>query len=156
VGCPLCQCASPDTPIATPEGAKPIAALHVGDVVYSVAQGRVVAVPVRRINRTPAPNHVVVRLVMENGVVLEISAMHPTADGKTLGAIRESDLLDGVRVLATSLVSYQHAFTYDILPDSETGAYFAGGILIGSTLGGAAIETCGNATQPSSSERTIR
>lgn len=29
---------------------------------------------------------------------------------------------------------YRHAFTYDILPASDTGAYFAGGALVGSTL----------------------
>jgi hypothetical protein len=29
-------CASPDTPIATPDGDKPIASLHAGDLVYSV------------------------------------------------------------------------------------------------------------------------
>jgi hypothetical protein len=28
----------------------------------------------------------------------------------------------------------RHPFTYDILPDSESGAYYAGGALIGSTL----------------------
>jgi hypothetical protein len=116
----------------------------------------VVSVPILRINRVAAASHVVVRLVMASGVVLEISAMHPTADGRTVGALRDGDLLDGVRVLATSIVPYEHTFTYDILPDSETGAYFAGGLLIGSTLGGAAIEACGSVTQPSSLDRTIR
>jgi hypothetical protein len=155
-GCPACRCASPDTPIATPEGAKPIASLRIGDSVYSVVHGRVAPVPIRRVIRVPAQNHVVVRLVMASGVVLEMSALHPTADGRTIGALQGGDHLDGVQVLTTSLVPYEHAFTYDILPDSDTGAYFAGGMLIGSTLGGAAVETCGRVTRPSSSEPPSR
>jgi hypothetical protein len=35
-------------------------------------------------------------------------------------------------------VPYLHDATYDILPDSSSGAYFASGVLIGSTLAGAA------------------
>jgi hypothetical protein len=79
----------------------------------------------------------VVRLVIEGGVVLEISAPHPTADGRTIGALRPGDLLDGVRVSSATIVRYEHEFTYDILPDSDSGTYFAGGVLVGSTLGGA-------------------
>src|SRR5262249_18017295 len=45
-GCPECVCASPDTPIATPQGNRPIAELAVGDLVYSVDRDAVVAVPV--------------------------------------------------------------------------------------------------------------
>jgi hypothetical protein len=32
------------------------------------------------------------------------------------------------------VIPYEHAFTYDILPASETGTYYAAGALIGSTL----------------------
>jgi hypothetical protein len=31
-------------------------------------------------------------------------------------------------------IPYEHDATYDILPDSTSGAYFASGVLIGSTL----------------------
>jgi len=41
---------------------------------------------------------------------------------------------DGVRVLDARLVDYDEGFTYDILPASDSGTYFAGGALIGSTL----------------------
>jgi hypothetical protein len=47
-----------------------------------------------------------------------------------------------VRVVASSVVPYEHPFTYDILPDSDTGAYFAGGLLIGSTLADEATYAC--------------
>lgn len=74
------------------------------------------------------------RVGLDNGNVLEISERHPTADGRTFAALSVGTLLDGKAVVSTELVPYAHPFTYDILPASETGAYFAGGALIGSTL----------------------
>ena len=34
-----------------------------------------------------------------------------------------------------SAIPYRHAFTYDILRDSDSGTYVAGGAVIGTTLG---------------------
>jgi hypothetical protein len=85
---------------------------------------------------------------MANGVVLEISAVHPTADGRTIGALRDGDELDGVRVKESRTVPYGYDATYDILPDSDSGAYFAGGVLIGSTLAGADAVEVSYATAP--------
>ena len=134
-GCaPLCQCTSPDTPIATPEGNKAIASLEIGDLVYSVDHGLVALVPIVRTNRTPVSGHRVMRVGLEGGGVLEISARHPTADGRPFGGLRAGDRLDGVRIVSATVVPYFHEATYDILPDSDTGAYFAGGVLVGSTL----------------------
>lgn len=134
-GCaPLCVCASPDTPIATPGGDRPISSLRVGDLVYSVDPEGVMVVPVARINRTPVHQHEVVRVTLKGGTVLEISPGHPTADGRTFADLRARDELDHVAILAIERVPYSHAYTYDILPASESGAYFAGGVLIGSTL----------------------
>jgi hypothetical protein len=135
MGCaPLCICASPDTPIATPGGNKPIASLEPGDLVYSVDRGQVRVVPIVRTNRTPVRGHSVVRVVLEGGGVLEISALHPTADGRTFGGLKRGDRLDGAGISSATVVPYSHDATYDILPDSDSGAYFAGGVLVGSTL----------------------
>jgi hypothetical protein len=133
-GCPTCPCASPDTPIATPSGERPIAALRPGDLVYSVNGHAIAAVPINSVSRNPVMGHHVLRLRLANGNVLEISAMHPTADGRTLASVTPGSALDGVRVVSVELVPYPHGHTYDILPDSDTGTYFAGGVLIGSTL----------------------
>lgn len=141
LGCPSCVCASPDTPIATPEGDRAIASLRVGDRVLSVEHGRAVDVPILQIHRTPAKNHHVVRVELENGSVLEISAPHPTADGRTFGDLRTNDVLGGVRIQRVTVVPYEPAFTYDILPASDSGTYYAGGVLIGSTLGGIALSS---------------
>lgn len=74
------------------------------------------------------------RTELASGVVLSISPGHPTADGRTFADLRVGDRLDGVAVREARVVPYMHEFTHDILPDSETGTYFAGGVQIGSTL----------------------
>jgi hypothetical protein len=149
MGCaPLCKCASPDTPIATPEGNKPIAGLRIGDLVYSVDHGKVTLVPIVRTNRSPVRGHAVVRVVLAGGGILEISALHPTADGRTFGGLTAGDRLDGIDIVSTTTVPYSHDATYDILPDSDSGAYFADGVLVGSTLATRPVLVV-NATAPS-------
>jgi len=135
LGCaPLCVCAAPDTPIATPSGDRAIATLRTGDLVYSLEEDRIVVVPIANVRRTSVSGHHVRRVALENGVVLEISAGHPTADGRTFRDLRAGSELGGVRVTDVEKEPYEYPATYDILPASSTGAYFAGGALIGSTI----------------------
>ena len=142
MGCaPLCVCASPDTPIATPSGERPIASLQVGDLVYSVEGNAVTVVPIVRINHTAVSHHHVMRVALSTGQQLEISAAHPTADGHTFADLRPGSTLEGVSVVAVESEPYPFSATYDILPGSSTGTYFAGGALIGSTLLGAGTST---------------
>jgi hypothetical protein len=129
-----CTCASPDTPIATPGGDRLIASLSVGELVMSIDDGHLAAVPIREIHRTVVTNHRVIELVLRDGATLHISAGHPTADGRFFGQLQAGDWLGGWEVASAEVVPYAHDATYDILPDSDTGAYFAGGALIGSTL----------------------
>jgi hypothetical protein len=133
-GCPACVCAAPDTPIATPAGERRIADLAVGDLVYTVHGDAVVAAPIARVNRAPVHDHQVMRVSLANGNVLEISPKHPTADGRTFADLRAGGTLDGIAITAAELVPYAQPFTYDILPASDSGTYFAGGARIGSTL----------------------
>lgn len=130
--CPDCN--APDTPIATPSGSRPIAELAPGDLVYSVHGGRLAIVPLHDVRSKRQIHHYVVRLLLASGVTLEISATHPTADGRTFGDLAAHDRLDGVEVVTADRVPYRHSHTYDILPGSDTGTYYAGGVLIGSTL----------------------
>ena len=130
--CPVC--ASPDTPIATPDGDRRIADLQAGDLVYTVEGNAIVAVPILRTNRTPVANHHVIRVKLADGRSLEISAGHPTADGRTFGDLFAGTRLDGAAVEFVEVVPYTHPYTYDILPLSRSGSYFAAGLLIGSTL----------------------
>src|SRR6185295_18820758 len=105
-------CASPDTPIATENGDRAIATLRVGDLVYSVDHGRVVTVPVVEVHRTPVTHHRVVHLELESGAVLDISGLHPTADGRKFSELRSGDVLGGVRIESARVVPYASAYTY--------------------------------------------
>jgi hypothetical protein len=134
-GCANCNCAAPTTPIATPAGSRPIADLKVGDLVYSIEHGSLAVVPIKVVHRQPVTgSHRIVELKLAHGATLRISPRHPTADGRDFGDLAPGDLVDGVRVIGARLVDYDQPFTYDILPDSDSGAYFASGTLIGSTL----------------------
>jgi hypothetical protein len=132
--CYLCVCASPETPIATPDGEIPIRALAVGDLVYSIHEGRIVVTPIQETNRVAVRGHHVVRVRLTTGAVLEISPGHPTADGRTFGELHAGDELGEVKIVAVEVVPYVYDRTYDILPASDSGVYFAGGAPIGSTL----------------------
>jgi hypothetical protein len=113
-------CASPDTPIATPEGERAIAAIR--------------PVMIARVSQTPVAGHSVVRVTVAGGRTLEISGPHPTADGRSFADLRSGTELDGRYVESVEVVPYGHLFTYDILPASDSGTYFAAGMRIGSTL----------------------
>ena len=126
-------CASPDTPIATPDGERAIADLAVGDLIYTMEDDEIVVRPLVQIGRTRVHEHRVVRLVLETGTV-EMSAGHPTIDGRTFGDLAAGDWLGEVEILAIEEIPFAHPYTHDILPDSSTGAYFAQGAAVGSTL----------------------
>lgn len=134
--CSACKCASPDTPIATPQGERNIADLRVGDLVYSVDRETIRAVPIVRVNRTPVVGHHVLHVTFENGRFIEMTAGHPLADGRPLSALSAGSALMGNAVASVESVAYAHSATYDILPHSTSGAYFASGVLVGSTLAG--------------------
>lgn len=127
-------CADPDTPIATLEGERRIADLTEGDLVYTVDRGAIVLAPIARTSRTLVKHHSVMRVALESGSVLAISPGHPTADGRRFGELVVGDLLDGVAIRSVNRIPYAHDATYDILPASDSGTYFAGGVLVGSTL----------------------
>ncbi len=133
-GCRLCGCAAVGTMVATPEGERRIELLGSGDLVFSVDDGRVVAVPLRAVKKFPVENHWVIRVELETGSVVEMSPIHPTSDGRLFSDLVVGGQLDGVPIVEVSEVAYPHAATHDVLPDSDTGSYFAGGVLVGSTL----------------------
>jgi hypothetical protein len=130
----MCLCAAPWTPIETPDGPRAISELRVGDLVYSMDHGAMVVVPIARAGRRPVAHHAVARIALANGAVLEISGTHPTADGRTLDGLQPGDRLGDETVVSVETEPYDEPFTYDILPASDSGAYFAAGALIGSTL----------------------
>jgi hypothetical protein len=127
-------CASGDTPIATEDGDRPIASIRVGDRVYSADRGALRLVPVVRVGRVAVFHHRVVEIALSTGSVLRLSGGHPTADGRNIGDLLPGAHLDDAVVLSRRDIDYTQPYTYDILPASETHAYVAGGVLVGSTI----------------------
>ena len=127
-------CAAADTPIATAGGDRPIASIHVGDLVYSADHGALRLVPVARVGRVAVFHHHVVELSLSNGSVLRLSAGHPMADGRLVGTLQPGDRLEGASVVERRDVVYADPYTYDIRPASQTHSYVAAGVLVGSTL----------------------
>ena len=127
-------CAAPDTPIFTPEGQRPIASLAAGDLVYSLHEGRLQAVPLGQVSRRVVRNHAVVEVTLSSGAKLQISAPHPTADGRRFADLQPGSRLGDQTVVAVATVPYEHDHTYDIRPASDTGTYVAAGALVGTTL----------------------
>lgn len=120
--------------IATPTGQRAIADLKAGDLIYSMHRGEIVSVPLLSTQRVTVTKHKVVRLTFQGGARIEMSASHPTADGRSFGDLKAGQSLDGVLLTDTRVIAYQHEATHDILPDSDSGAYFAAGVLVGSTM----------------------
>jgi hypothetical protein len=73
-------------------------------------------------------------LQLADGRELFVSPNHPTYDGRIMTDLKVGETYDGSTVKSIEFIPYKYQFTYDILPDSQTGNYFANGILVGSTL----------------------
>lgn len=132
--CPICL--AENTLIDTPAGAVPVQNLQKGMRVWTIdALGNRIAADVLNVSRTRVPAmHEVAHIVLEDGRKLFVSAGHPTSDGRTIGALKQGDLLDKSNIVKMGYIPYRKGFTYDILPSGGTGFYWANGILIGSTL----------------------
>jgi len=132
--CPICLVAG--TRIATPSGETAVQDLRVGDVVWTQdSSGARVAAPLIAIGQTPVPpTHQVVRLVLADGRTVLVSPGHPTADGRRVGELQAGDTLDGTSVTSAEREPYAGGFTYDVRPAGTSGAYWANGVLLGSTL----------------------
>jgi hypothetical protein len=140
--CPICL--PDDARIATPAGDVRARDVRAGTLVFTAdASGHRIVAPVLGVGSTEVPaTHTVVRVTLADGRVVRASAGHPTADGTPLGRVHEGDLLDGARVASVQIVPYLGGRTYDLLPAGPTGAYWADGVLIGSTLTDPARSRC--------------
>jgi hypothetical protein len=134
VDCPICLAAG--TLIDTPNGPVAVEDLKLGDMVWTVdAWGKRISAPILKVGSVPVPiNHQMVHIVLEDGREVWASPGHPTADGRVFSDLVVGDLLDGSRIKSVERMPYDQPFTYDLLPSSGTGFYWANGILIGSTL----------------------
>ncbi len=125
------NCLALDTKIKTTELKKRISDIQVGDIVLSDNNKPAKVIQTTKVEVT---NHKLLRIILDDATVLEVSPRHPTADGRKFSDLKVNDNLDGRKVVKISETTYNYPYTYDILPDSETGNYYANGVLIGSTL----------------------
>ena len=134
--CPICLARG--TWIATIDGAVPVEDIRIGMRIWSADHaGRPIAAVVVRVGRVAVgPWHRIVRLVLDDGRTVRASPDHPLVDGRPLGTIRAGDRVDGATVVQAVQEPYDGGETFDILPSGPTGAYWADGVLLGSTLGG--------------------
>ena len=131
--CPICLTAS--TAIETPNGPVVVTSLRPGMLVWTVdMSGNRLAAQVLKVGSMAAPaGHQVVHIVLADAREAWVSPGHPTADGRHVGDLVPGDVLDGSRVVAADRTPYVGT-TYDILPSGPTGAYWANGVLLASTL----------------------
>jgi Hint domain-containing protein len=132
--CPICLAAG--ARIATPFGEIAVQDLRVGTAVWTTDAGgrRIVGVVLETGHMEVPLGHVVVELMLDDDRTVRVSPGHPTADGRTVGALRPGDRYDGGLVTSARLVPYAGS-TWDILPSGPTGTYVVNGVLLGSTLG---------------------
>jgi hypothetical protein len=132
--CPICL--SVGTRIDTPDGPIAVEKLRLGDPVWTLdATGRRIAGTVIALGSTQAPkDHHVLRLRLADGRSVTASSGHPLLDGRLLGDLRVGDVVDGSLVIAIDSLPYPSGETFDLVASGPTGAYFAGGIPLGSTL----------------------
>lgn len=132
--CPICL--TGETLIDTPNGLVAVKDLGRGMPVWTRGangERRVVAI-LETIKRDIPFPHALTRIELSDGRVITVSPVHPTSDGRTVGELNTGDILDGSTVLDVESVWVPAGATYDILPAGETGLYWAGGILLKSTL----------------------
>lgn len=132
--CPICLARG--SLIDTPAGPVPVEQLRKGMAVWTVdGWGERVRASVVETAVTPVPSSFqVVRVKLNDGRIVTASLGHPTAEGRALGDYQAGDTLNGALVVAVELVAYDSGTTYDLLPSSTTGLYWANGVLLKSTL----------------------
>jgi len=130
--------------LSTPNGELPIESLRTNDTVWSIHHGRLQAVRILATQRVHVQDHSMARIELQNGFVLEISGEHSTGDGRNLWALNPGETVGDTQIQALTVVPYAGSFTYDVLPDSDTGTYFVHGMWLGSTMFGQTVR--GDAT----------
>jgi hypothetical protein len=135
-GMPTPICLSGDTRIGMPNGDLLVRDVRKGMKVWTInTNGQKMESVILLAGKTRAPvGHKVVHIKLSDSRELYASFGHKVADGRKAGDLVVGDILQGATVLSANFIPYTEEYTYDILPDGDTGMYFANGILLQSTL----------------------
>ncbi len=131
------RCLPETVMIDTPDGPRRVSMLSVGDRVFTRDEtGARIVAPVLRVRSLEVTStHSVVELSLADGRVVRASPGHPLAPGTlTFGDLGAGDRLDGAEIIGVRTLPYAGVRTWDLLPEGPTGAYWADGVLVGSTL----------------------
>ena len=111
--------------------------LQKGSIIWTtdVSGDRIAARVIQTASTFTPVRFKVTKVILDDGRSVTASPGHPTADGRPLGDCQAGDILDGGRVKSAETIVYEGGETYDILPEGNTGLYWANGVLLKSTLG---------------------
>lgn len=120
-------CLHPDAKIETPDGAKRVADLKVGDTVWSESMrgGRIPATVIETVTRTVGRYHKMLKIYGPGGEFI-VSPDHPLSNGEPI-----AHRVCGIPVASGEVGTEA---TCDIAVDGPTGVYFVCGFPLGSTL----------------------
>lgn len=129
-------CLSGETLISTPYGDIKVVDLRPGMKVYTLDDdGRKVIDQIELVSKVTVPRtHILYNLQLSDGRGLLVSGAHPMGDGSVIQRLRAGTTFDGAEVQSIDQISYTAGYTYDLLPAGDTGYYWAGGVLLASTL----------------------
>ena len=138
----FCKCLSEGTLIATPNGNIPIEDLKIGDQVFTsngYGEGKIIR-PILQISKVEVPeDYKMVNVKLIDGRRITLSYNHPLSIYYGFKPIEQQlskkhGYYPNERIDTFKEVIYTKGYTYDILPDSRTGEYWANDIRLGSTL----------------------
>ncbi len=130
------KCLPPETRIATPAGEVAVDELEEGMPVWTQdrAGRRIEGTVIAKSRARVGGAHALVRLRLADGRSVSVSAGHPVLGGRGVEELRPGEAYDGAPVDDATLIPYAGSFTYDLLPSGPSGAYWANGIPLASTL----------------------
>lgn len=132
-----CKCLPEFAKVSCPRGEVNINELNTGDTVWTKNKdGKKIAMPVLIANKVAVSDaHLMVHIDLADGRNIQVTAGHPSSvNDKIMGDFEIGDYCDGSIIVNKYEMIYSEKFTYDILPEGETGFYWINGILLGSTL----------------------
>lgn len=132
-----CRCLPSSTQILTSKSSISIDQLKEKDSILTMnLKGKISTMPIKLINKVLVSHqHTMIILDLADGRKLQVTPEHPSAiPNKTIDEFEIGELFDGSKIINKLKIDYKEEYTYDILPEGETGFYWANGILIGSTL----------------------
>jgi len=121
--------------ISTMHGDVRIKDIRESDFVWSMdKKGKKILVPIKYISHIRTnPYHEIAHVTLCDGRSHSASKNHPTINGY-IAELKCGEYYDGAKIESVQTTPYLHKTTYDLLPDSDTGFYWANGILMGSAL----------------------